>query len=571
MKTLNAPVITSIFFLILMLIPIASLIQGVLLIGGGVSLGDFIEVLTSPITTNALATTLLYGLGAATLSVSIGIVFTWLVTRTNVPGAKVFRNMMILPLAMPFLVKAFAWIFLLSPRIGIINTIFMNFLNLKQPIFDVFSLPGMILASGLGGLPLVFLTMEPVFKSMDSSLEEASLVTGNGTIKTFAKVTLPVVLPAVFSSFLLMMIMASQGFDYPYMLGNPVGIRTLAIEIYWNVSQRVPPRYTYSAILSIITLILSFALLSIYIWITRHAFKFVVVTGKPTRQRLLNLRRWRYIGFVICLGTIFASFILPFSVLLLMSFSSYYSPDLRNLNFTLNNYVRVFNLPFFERSVINSVFLGISAGLAATFLATILAYVALRSKVKATRITEYASGTPLAFPGVVYGLAIYWTFLMVPGLRTIFGTIWPLVMALSILRLPHCYRIVSGAIIQIHRELEEASRVSGSSWIGTIKNVTFPLISRGMINSFKYTFINSIRELGAVVLLISSQSIVLMVILLNLYSQHAAALGTVAAGSMVIVAIIMGSLVVISTIERMPYLTTKVKKAFSKIRSGRGG
>jgi len=117
--------------------------------------------------------------------------------------------------------------------------------------------------------------------------------------------------------------------------------------------------------------------------------------------------------------------------------------------------------------------------------------------------------------------------------------------------------MVSASLIQIADELEESSRVSGAAWGRTFYKVVLPLMRRGLLNSFLYAFINSLRELGAVVLLVTAQSIVITTLLLNLQSQHAFALNTVAAASVFLSLFIMVALVIQAYVRRAPGTSAK--------------
>jgi iron(III) transport system permease protein len=163
--------------------------------------------------------------------------------------------------------------------------------------------------------------------------------------------------------------------------------------------------------------------------------------------------------------------------------------------------------------------------------ATFIAYTSLKYD-RFTGFGDYVSTIPLGFPPIVYGLAIFWLVLMLPGVDSLYGTIAPLVLALVFTRLPHGTRMVTSNLIQISDELEEASSISGASWTTTFRKVVVPLIKGGVTNTFLYSFIGSMRELGAVVLLITAGNNVLTNLLLQMYSQDAGALPTVAAGSM---------------------------------------
>jgi len=540
------------FFLIIFLVPVIYLIYGSSFFTFGSTSKSFLEIVFSPTTGSLFINTIIFGVGGATVATILAIVYAWVIIRTDVPGKTVFELLPLLPLTMPFLVKAFAWMYLFSPQIGIVNILLKQFFGIG-PVFNIYSMAGLIFALGVGGFPVAYLMIEPSIKSMNPDLEEASRVAGDGVMGTLRKVSLQILRPAILSAFMMLAIVGMENFDYPFMLGHPAGIDTLATEVYFYMFESLPPKYVSAAYLSIIYVLMTFTAVGIYIYLPRQTYKFVVVTGKAPHQTVNKLRRWKYVAFAVCLTIMFFAFLLPFGTLLLMSFTPFLSfgGGVIKMTFTLDNYMKALNLPLFYQAVENAIFLGLAAGLFGTLIALVLSYASLKSKVRGARFTELISSIPLAFPGIVYGLALFWTFLLLPGVsHLIYGTIWPLVLALIFVRLPYCVRIVSSSLIQVADELEESSRVAGASWGRTFFGIVLPLLKKGLTNSFLYTFINSLRELGAIVILSTSQSIVLTTLLLQLYSQHAMALNTVAAASVLLSLLIMAPLVVYGYLSR---------------------
>lgn len=496
----------------------------------------------------AIANTLIFSIGGAFLGTILGFIFTWIIVRTNVPAKNILRILLLLSLSMPFLVKAFAWIFLLSPQIGIINVIFYKIFG--NILFNIYSLPGMIFVFGIGGLPLAYFTLEPVLNSIDSSLEEYARTCGSRLLSVIRYITIPIVLPAIMSVFILLLIIGIDNFDYPLILGLPAGINTLSTLIYDWLYEYIPPNFGAAAFTSIFYIIITFSLFFFYYLSTRRIFKYVTITGKMKEKTYHNLGKWRYAALAVCVIILIPSFVLPFITIIAMSFLNSFNL-LSGFRFTIINYVKFFNLPLLYQGLINSLSFSIIAGLATTFIAFLLSYSALRSKVKGSRVIEILSNIPLAFPGIVYGLALFWTFLLLPGLSYyIYGTIIPLVISLIFIRLPYSIRIVSNNLVQISPDLEEASKVCGGSFSRTIFRILAPLLNRGFINSFLYTLIDSLRELGGIILLVTPQSEVLIILLLQLYDQTALALNIVAAGSVVLTMIVAAFLLISLIIDR---------------------
>ena len=131
----------------------------------------------------------------------------------------------LLGLSVPLLFKAFSWTFMLNQNSGIINSVLKILLGAGAPVLNVDTMGGLIFVQSFTNVPIVYLITLAAMKSLDSSLEEASRVSGRGTLSTFGSVTLPLVRPAVVSAFLLAIIGGVGAFEFPFILGQPGGLQ----------------------------------------------------------------------------------------------------------------------------------------------------------------------------------------------------------------------------------------------------------------------------------------------------------------------------------------------------------
>lgn len=523
---------------VLFILPLAIMVYGSLIPSFAVadrlkvSLALVVKAFTASDTPSLLENTIIYGAGGSALAVLLGATFAWFMERTDIPGKKVLRFLPILPLTLPLVVKGFAWVFLFHPRIGLVNLALEGAFHLSNPPFNIYSMWGMIFAWGVGGVPLAYLMVEAAIQSMDPSLEEASRAAGNGILRTLRKVTIPVTAPAVLSAYLLLTIMGTENFDYPFLLGSPAGINTLATKLYNLVNSRF--QISLAAAYGLIYLALTFLIIAGYLWSIRRSFRFVVVTGKATRFSLFKLGKWRWPSFAFCIGVLFFAFILPMSMIFLVSLVPFYTVGGGYNPFavlTLNNYVKAIQVPQFTLSVINSFELSLSSAVITTLLGTIMAYAMVKGKTRGKRVLEYLSSVPLAFPGILYAIGMIWTAFLVPGLVFIYGTVWIMLLALIVVWLPFSIRFVATALVQVSDELEEASSVVGVGWPRMFRKVLMPLLKGGILNSFVYVMVNSFRELGAVVILSNASTVVMIVLILDYFEQQASSYPVVAAMS----------------------------------------
>jgi iron(III) transport system permease protein len=499
------------------------------------------NVFTSKTTVSLIVNTLEYGGGGAALGLVLGTIFAWFMERTDVPAKKFLRLLPVLPLTLPLVVKGFAWISLFSPYIGLVNIFLEQTFALKSAPLNIYSMAGMIFAFGVGGIPLAYLLMEAAFHAIDPSLEEASRASGAGTFRTLFRVTLPMISPQLLTAFLLLFIIGIENFDYPFLFGEQGSIFTLATQVYNEVN--IYRSFTYASAYSLIFMIITFIMISIYLWSVRRAFRFVVVTGKAAQQTIFRLGKWRWGGLAICLGMMFFAFILPMTMIVLISFVPYYTVGGATGPFAvlnLNNYYQMFSLSLFQVSILNSFEVSFEAAVITTLIATVMSYVLVKGKTRFKRILEYIAAVPLAFPGIVYSIGLIWTFVSIPFLGSLYGSIYVMLWAMVIIWLPYSIRFVSSSLVQISDELEEAASVMGSGWLRTFPRIVAPLLKSGIVNSFIYVFADSFRELGAVVLLSTGNTVLMITYIIDLYENHASALPLVCAMS-VMMTLILGA------------------------------
>src|SRR5919199_6029274 len=216
------------------LLPVVRLVVGSVtdLETGQLTLGNYARVYLNSSTYDLMANSLIFALGSCAVSFTIGTALAWIIERTDTPFRRFFYTVALVPIIVPGIVTSIAWLFLLSPQIGWLNSVARGAFGLEQPLFNAYSLPGMIWVEGLGTSPLTFLLMSAALKSMDPALEESASISGAGWLVALRRVTLPLMLPAVFSVLLIVFVRALEGFEVPVVIGLPGRIQVLTSRIY---------------------------------------------------------------------------------------------------------------------------------------------------------------------------------------------------------------------------------------------------------------------------------------------------------------------------------------------------
>ncbi|MBM2802709.1 MAG: ydcU [Deltaproteobacteria bacterium] len=484
--------------------------------------------------------TLYFSIGSALFATMLGGSIAWIVVRTDSPLRGLGYFTAFASFGTPFILYTIGWLLLLG-RAGPVNYWLKNLLDQTGPVINVYSMFGMILIESLLWSPFVFLMLAAAFRSMDPSLEEASAACGARVWQTMRRISLRLMLPAFFSVMLLIFIRTFESFEIPALVGLPGDIRVLTTSIYLD-AQKLPPKYGSAGAFSVLLMLVVAATLYFYFRVTREGDRFQTVTGKGYRPTRVSLGRWRYLaacGLVLYSAVLL---VLPFLIILWASMLPFYmQPSLEGLaKFTLKNYVTALHYPKLTDAIKNSVLLGLGSASFVMVLTLLASWLLVRTKIRGRWLLDLLTTLPLLFPGIVMGLAILRFYLFVP--IPVYGTLWILLIAFVTRYIPYGIRYTHSGLLQLHKELEEASYVSGASWFSSMRRIILPLITPAFLGGWIFIFLLSAKELSMSVLLVSPQTPVVSVAIFELWENaqvgELAAFGVVWTVILVTVAIV---------------------------------
>ena len=457
-----------------------------------------------------------YGLGTCVVTFLLGTYLAWVSERTNTPFKKLFVVMALIPFIIPGILSTIAWILLLSPKIGLINLVLKGALGLESAPFNVYSMWGMVWAEAIHLYPLVFLLMSAAFRNMDTSLEEAALTAGSSTFTTFRRVTLPLMRPAMFSVLLIVFIRGIEAFEVPALIGVPAKISVFTTKIFLAIHQ-FPSDFGLAGAYAVTLLAISTTGVLIYGRITRREERYATVTGKGYRPRVIDLGGWKYVTCAISFFIFLLAVILPVFVLLWSSFIPYYGVPSRELmaKMTWGNYQYILNYPLALTAFKNSFYLSVGSATFVMLLTSVIAWITVKTKLPGRALLDNMTFVPIAMPGIVLGVSLIWVYLTLP--IPIYGTIWVLLLAYITKFMPYGIRAASASMIQINKELEEASFTAGGTWFQTFRKVILPLLMPGFTAGWIYISIIALRELSTSILLYSYNSTVLSIMAFDLW------------------------------------------------------
>src|SRR6266404_5335071 len=490
---------------LLVLYPVAFLLQAALNVGDpearpptAYGFDNFAGLLAYP---QIILNTLTVSLAATVMALVLGFVMAWIITRTNVPGRRLFEQMMVVPYYLTPLLGALAWSLLGTPESGFLNQVYRA-LGGSEYLIDINTPYGIAWVMALFEGSVAFVMIGAVMKCMAPALEQASQVLGAGRIRTMLRITLPLVLPGVLGAAIFVFAEMLGSFSAALVLGLPSRFYVVTTAMYQLVSQ-YPPQFPRAAAMGVSLFGVMFAMVYVYRRIIR-AGSYATITGKAFRPRVMDVAGLRWPLLALCGAYLGIAVVLPVVTLLYASFQRLATAFPRASNFTLANYETALSLDAVRTALWDSLLLGLGTASIGVVLMGFLAWMIYRSRLPGVGAIEYVLMFPQAVPRLVFAFGMLWAWLIFP--IPIYGTLWLLLIAYLTVFLPLGLRTIAGVMLQIDRSLEESAQMCGASWGYRMRTVTMPLLRPGLIATWLLLFIASVRELGASILLMGPKS-----------------------------------------------------------------
>ena len=488
------------------------------------TLANYVKVWSDPGTYAVFSNTILFATGSVAVGITIASALAWLVERTDLPLKPLVYAGVPMTLAMPGMLQAMAWVLLLSPRIGFFNKTAMSLFGLHSAPLNIYGLGGMIFIEGLRNVPTAFLMLVPLLRCMDPALEEAARTSGARPSTTLRRVTLGLMIPGLLAVTIYQFTSALEGFEVPGILGLPSGTFVFSTNIYTILhSASALPAYGEANALAMFYLVVAAISSTLYGRVIRRSERYAVISGKGYRPRLLPLGMWRWpsVGLVIFYLTL--STILPFLVFVYISFLPFLIAPSADAfaKMSWTNYQTVFETDQLGQVLWNTAVMTLLAATATVILSFLVSLVIVRSKFWGRRLLDQLAFVPHSIPGMAMGLALLWIFLQIDKSGTnLFGSIWSIAIAFVISYMAYGTRALNAAVLQVHRDLEEAAKMSGAPHWRVMWRIFTPLLMPALGGVWIWAVLHVVRAAGLPLMLADgSSNEVLSVVIWNMWDQ----------------------------------------------------
>jgi iron(III) transport system permease protein len=467
----------------------------------------------------AFWTTIAVAGGMAVIAVPLGALLAFVMVRTDVPGKRYLEPLILIPIFVSAVVIAFGYVVAVGP-VGIFSTLAKELLGFVP--WNLYSLVSLILIAGLTHVPHVYLYSAAALRGLSTDLEEAARVSGANPLQVAFDVSLPMIMPAILFAGVLVFFLGFELFGLPLVLGDPQDVLVLSTYLYKLTNKLGVPSYQLMAVVVVVIIGVTAPLVFMQRLLLRQAQRYISVRGKGQKTKPLPLHGWRWFAFAAIVLWLIVTVAVPLFGITLRSFVVTWGEGVKLADvLTLDHYRELLDYPNVMRGIANTLGIGVIGGAVAVACYSAIALAVHRWNSGWTRIVDYMVMVPRAMPGLVAGLALLWVFLFVPFLSPLKSTMFSIWLAYSIVWLAYGMRLVSGTLLQVGPELEEAARVSGASDLRVKRDVTIPLIKYGMLASWLLIFLIFVREYSTGIYLLGPGTEVIGSLLVSLWGTGA--------------------------------------------------
>lgn len=475
------------------------------------TLENFATVYMTPRTYEVLLNTLFFATSSVFITLLIAVPLVWILMRTDIPFKKTIYVLLTIGILIPVFLRTIAWILLLSPRIGLLNRWVQEAFALSNPPFNLYSLTGMAFVQGVSFVPGAFFMLAAAYRSMDPSLEEAAYTSGVGKLKTFLKINIPITWPAIAGVMVYLFMTAIAVFEVPAIIGLPARIHVLSSLIFTSTTPSTGlPDYGMAGAYGAIMLILGLTLAFLYVRLVKQGKKYTVITGRGYRPREIALGPWKWAALAFVFFYLCIEVFVPFAVLLWASLLPFLQlPSAEALSsLTLKHYVEI-PTHVGLRPFINTLILMFSVPTITMALSVLVSWIVIRTQVPFRGFLDTLVFIPHAVPGILMAVGLAYLGLAYRDYFPLYGTVSIIVLAHTINWIAYGTRTTNSVMIQVHRELEEAGRISGASAPRVLGKIILPLIAAGVLNSWIWIGMLSYREVTMSLTLLTRSNVVI--------------------------------------------------------------
>src|SRR6266550_4199610 len=380
------------------------------------TLKNYAALLGDSYTYRVMTTTLIFAAITIAVSVPLGFIFAWFIERTDIPYKTVAMSVLSIGILFPTFLKAMGWVFLLHPRIGVINIFLMQLFGLANAPLNIATLPGIGFVQGMTLTPLAYVMISAALRSMNPALVEAASVHGVSQWRTLVRIELPLIWPALFSAVIWMLTVAIAAFDVPGVIGMANNIFTFSTAIYFMINPNEGlPRYGLSGAYGSLMVGFSLILMIPYFRALKQSHRYQIISGKSYQSRPVALGRWWLLGWGLLGSYFLLAFVLPLLAIFWVSLLPYVqAPSWQALSvISFERYAQI----AFDRALLeaawNTALLMVVVPTAIVIICSAISWIVTRSRMRWRVVLDAIAFLPHPVPHLLFALSIAYLALLI--------------------------------------------------------------------------------------------------------------------------------------------------------------
>ncbi len=490
------------------------------------TLNNYSEVFEDPIFAEAVWNTFEFSITATIVAMLIGLPIAWVTERTTMGGKSWVYVIMTLGLLIPGIYTAMGWTFLAHERIGFLNRWAVQLLGFSEAPLNIATPVGMGFVQGMSLAALGFILTAQMFRSMNPSLEEAANIHGLGFFGTLRRITLPLAMPAILAAVIYIVVIGIATFDIPAIigLGSRVYLLSTYIFLKTNPGDEELAQHGITAALGVMMILVAILLTWWYSRVLRKGDQYGVVTGKGYRPNLINIGGWGKVAWGFIIVYLIAAKVLPLLLIGYTAFIPYLAPPSAKMFslMTLEPILEEIDWELVLRGMENTFILVFSVPLITLIVAFAISWLIVRSRSRTRYLLEFGAFLPHALPEIILAIsALLLALFFLKGIVPLYGTVTLIAIVYVITRISFATRAINSALLQIHKELEEAAHTAGISAVKTSWKILVPLLRPTLMAVWIWSAILVYRELTVAVFLIGHENITLPAVIWSYWQSGA--------------------------------------------------
>ncbi|MFV0243037.1 MAG: ABC transporter permease [Lacrimispora sphenoides] len=430
------------------------------------------------------------------LAAVLGLVMAYVLRSVRIRGSKYLNILIVMSYLSPPFIGAYAWIQLLG-RNGFITKILNDLFHVK--LNGIYGFAGIVLVFSLQSFPLVYMYISGALKNLDNSLNEAAESLGCSAMQRVVQVIVPLVMPTMLASSLLVFMRVFSDFGTPMLIGE--GYKTFPVLMYSQFMGEVSTDDHFAAALCVIIIGITLLLFFFQRYLGNR-YTYSMTALKPMEAEhctgLKNVLSHLFVYLVVLIA------ILPQLTVIFTSFLATGGGSVYTGGFSLDNYQNTLFSKNNNGAIFNTYLFGLCAIAIVVVLGILISYLTVRKKSILTNILDTVTMFPYIIPGSVLGISFLYAFNTKPFLLS--GTALIIVISLSIRRMPYTIRSSTAIIGQISPSVEEAAISLGCSETKSFAKITVPMMMSGVLSGAIMSWITLISELSSSIILYTSKT-----------------------------------------------------------------